>query len=245
MPRFFSAGGTVAGGVAFITGEDAAHARVLRLRVGDTLIVCDGTGRDHRCRVTKMSQDGLEAEVLETVASAAEPDLRVTVLAGFPKGERADYIVQKCTELGAAEIVFFLCERCVARPDTAAVGRKVTRFQRIAEAAAKQAGRGAVPIVRAVEDLGAALDIAAKAQLALFMYETGERLPLRAAIEGAGDIRTAAIVTGPEGGFEEYEAQLAGYAGLTRCSMGPRILRCETAPIAALAALLYATGNMD
>ena len=245
MPRFFAAGGTVAGGVAFITGEDAQHARVLRLRVGDRLVVCDGAGQDHHCRVTKMGEDTLEAEVLETEVSPAEPGVRVTVLCGFPKGERADYIVQKCTELGMAELVFFFCERCVARPDRASMGRKLARFQRIAEEAAKQSGRGVIPIVRAAEDFGAALDIAVKTQLPLFFYETGARLPLRRALEEADSPRTVALLTGPEGGFAEHEAKLAELAGMRLCSLGPRILRCETAPVAALTALMFATGNMD
>jgi 16S rRNA (uracil1498-N3)-methyltransferase len=245
MPRFFLAGGNMAGGIVVLSESDAEHARVLRMRVGDRLVVCDGEGKDHQCRIARLDKETVEAEVIGTEDCPAEANVRVTVLAGLPKGERADYLVQKCTELGAAEIVFFLCERCVARPAVAGLGHKLSRWQRIAEEAAKQSGRGVVPAIRAAADLGEMLDIAVHTELPLFFYETGERQPLKTVLQSAGEIRSAAVITGPEGGFEDYEAKLAAIAGARICSMGPRILRCETAPVAALAALMYETGNLD
>lgn len=245
MPRFFMAGGNFAGGTVLITGEDAAHAKVLRLRVGDRIVVCDGQRTDHHCTIKRISPAEVEAEVVESVPCPAEPDIRCTVLAGLPKqGERSDYVVQKCTESGASEIVFFLSHRCVSRPDAKALAKKVQRWQRIAEEAAKQSGRGIIPTVSAVGSFAEALDIAIKTDLPLFMYETGERVELRDAIAAAGKIGTAAILTGPEGGFEPFEAELAKKIGFKLCAMGPRILRCETAPLVALTALMYATGNL-
>ena len=242
MPRFFMAGSNIGRGSAVICGSDAEHIKVLRMKLGDELIICDGQGSDHRCRIKRISDGCVETEVLETGPSPAEPGVRCTILAGYPKGERADYIVQKCTECGAAEIVFFQCARCVARP--AGMEKKLVRFQRIAEEAAKQSGRGIIPKVSAVPDLAGALDMAVKTDLPLFMYETGERTPLKTALSSAGNISSAAIITGPEGGFERFEAELAAAVGIKLCSMGPRILRCETAPVAALTALMYETGNL-
>ena len=244
MPRFFLTGGsTIAGGTAFILGEDADHARVLRLRVGDRLIVCDA-GQDHLCTIKKIAPGEVEAEIDEVIPCRGEPSVRTLVLCGLPKGDKAEYIVQKCTEAGAAEIWFFLSHRCVAKfpsdPE-----KKVGRWQRIAEEAAKQSGRGAIPTVGILEEIGAAFQKAKETDLPLFMYETGDRLPIKEAVEAAGEIRSAAILTGPEGGFENYEAELAKVMGLQLCSMGPRIFRCETAPVAALAAVMYATGNME
>lgn len=245
MPRFFMAGGNFAGGTVLLSGEDAAHAKVLRLKVGDRIVVCDGKQTDHHCTIKRISPDGLEAEVVESVPCPAEPSVRCTILSGLPKqGERSDFVVQKCTESGAAEIVFFLSHRCVARPDARALEKKVQRWQRIAEEAAKQSGRGIIPTVSAVGSFAEALDIAIKTELPLFMYETGERVALKEAIEAAGSVQTAAILTGPEGGFEPFEAELAKKIGFRLCAMGPRILRCETAPVAALTALMYATGNL-
>ena len=245
MPRFFMAGGNFAGGTVLITGEDAAHAKVLRLRVGDRIVVCDGEQTDHHCTIKKISPTEVEAEVVESVPCPAEPSVRCTVLAGLPKqGERSDFVVQKCTEGGASEIVFFISHRCVAKPDAKALEKKVARWQRIAEEAAKQSGRGVIPTVSAVCSFAEALDIAIKTDLPLFMYETGERVELKDAVEAAGEIGSAAILTGPEGGFEPFEAELARKIGFRLCAMGPRILRCETAPLVALTALMYATGNL-
>jgi len=245
MPRFFMAGSNIAGGMAYISGADADHIKVLRLKAGDKIVICDGNKTDHYCRIRSIAPGAVEAEVIESVICPAEPSVRCTILAGIPKqGERSDYIVQKCTESGASEIVFFMCHRCVARPNEQGMEKKVQRWQRIAEEAAKQSGRGIIPKVSAVGSFAEALDIAVKTDLPLFMYETGDRVELREAIEAAGNISSAAIITGPEGGFEPYEADLASKIGIKLCAMGPRILRCETAPVTALTALMYATGNL-
>lgn len=244
MPRFFLTGGSsIAGGTAFIVGEDAAHAKVLRLKVGERLIICDGLGKDHHCKITRITPDQVEAEVFETVPCKGEPSVRAVVLCGLPKGDRADYIVQKCVEAGASEIFFFHSQRCIAKLPKKD-DKKIVRWQRIAQEAAKQSGRGIIPSVDVLEDIAEAFNRAKTADLPLFMYETGERTPLKETVEAAGSITSAAVITGPEGGFEPFEAELAGIMGLRICSMGPRIFRCETAPVAALSAIMYATGNM-
>jgi len=244
MPRFFMTGSSIGRGVAIVSGDDANHIKVLRMKIGDKIVICDGEGNDHHCRIASIKNGEVETEILKTEKNPGEPELKCTILAGLPKGERADFIVQKCTELGASEIIFFMSERCVARLDEKSLPKKVARFSRIAEEAAKQSGRGIVPTVSALGSFAEALDVAMKTDLKLFMYETGERKTMKAAIEAAGDIKTAAIITGPEGGFELFEAELAARLGFDTCSMGALILRCETAPIAALGALMYHSGNL-
>ena len=244
MPRFFLTGGsTVSGGTAFILGEDAEHAKVLRLRIGDKLIVCDGAGKDFHCTVKRIAPQEVEAEVFEVVPCQGEPSVKVTILCGLPKGDKTDYILQKCTEAGASEILFFQSQRCVAKM-TGDKDKKISRWQRIVEEAAKQSGRGIIPTVGFLPDLAEAFNKARTTDLPLFMYETGERETLKVVVEGASPLSSAAILTGPEGGFESFEADLARIMGLHICSMGPRIFRCETAPVAALSAIMYATGNM-
>ena len=242
MARFFMAGTNIEGGMAIIRGRDAEHVRVLRLRPGEDVIICDGEGTDYKCRLVYADKEQAEAEVLEVVRCPAEPTVKVTLLCGLPKGDRVDYIIQKGVEAGADEIRFFNCERCIARPETPE--KKLERWQRIAEEAAKQSGRGIIPQVAWAGDFVQALDAAIKKDLGLFMYETGEREALNTVLEANKEAKTAAIITGPEGGFEEYEAKLAKSCGLHVCSMGERILRCETAPIVALTATMYATGNL-
>ena len=111
MARFFMFGTNLDGGRAYIRGRDAEHVRVLRLRPGEELVICDGKGKDYRCRYITSTKDEVEAEVVEVVPCKGEPDVDVTVYAGLPKGERADFLIQKCVEAGAKRIVFFDCER--------------------------------------------------------------------------------------------------------------------------------------
>ena len=243
MPRFFMAGTNFAGGIAVLRGRDAEHVRVLRLRPGEELTICDGEGNDYKCRLVSSDRDQAEAEVIEVRRCPAEPSVAVTVLCGLPKGDRTDYILQKCVEAGASEIGFFQSSRCVAKPEYPE--KKIERWQRIAEEAAKQSGRGIIPRVFWAGDFAGALDAAVKKDLALFLYETGEREPLDQVLEANREIKSAALITGPEGGFAEFEAKLAKIAGLHICSMGERILRCETAPVVAVTALMYATGNLS
>ena len=139
MPRFFMAGTNLAGGRAFIRGKDAEHVRVLRLRPGEDVVICDGAGKDYRCRIVSSLSDEVEAEVVEVVPCRGEPAVAVTVYAGLPKGERADYLIQKCVEAGAGRIVFFDCERCVAKLDGRSVDKKLERFNRIVETAVGEA----------------------------------------------------------------------------------------------------------
>ena len=243
MARFFMAGTNLKGGMAILRGRDAEHVHVLRLRPGEDVIICDGEGTDYKCRLVRADKEQAECDVIEVVPCPAEPSVKVTMLCGLPKGDKTDYIIQKCVEAGAQEILFFQSDRCVARPDTPQ--KKLERWQRISEEAAKQSGRGIIPRVDWCGEFADALNEAAHRDLGLFMYETGEREKLDEVLSGHKDIQTAAIVTGPEGGFAPFEAELARIVGLHICSMGERILRCETAPVVALTAAMFATGNLS
>ena len=243
MPRFFMAGTNILGGMAIMKGRDAEHVHVLRMRPGEDMIICDGQGTDYKCRLVKADKEQVEAEVIEVVRCPAEPSVKVTVLCGLPKGDKTDYIIQKCVEAGAYEILFFSSSRCIAKLGNEE--KKLERWQRIAEEAAKQSGRGIIPQVGWAGELADAFDVAVKKDVGLFMYETGEREAMGDVLEANKSVSTAAIVTGPEGGFAPFEAELAKIVGLHLCSMGERILRCETAPVVALTAARYATGNLS
>lgn len=246
MPRFFMEQVDTTAKNIVITGRDAEHIKVLRMRPGEALTVCDGKGTDLNC--TLVSSDGKTAyaDVTEVTPSKAEPTVKVTVYAGLAKGDRVDYVAQKCTELGAHEIVFFNCDRCVVRLDPKkGADKKVERWQRIAEEAAKQSGRGIIPAVRYIDRYEEMLAEAAAKELKLFMYETGDRISMQQAIRAALPCTGAAVITGPEGGFTAEEAEAARRAGFAVCAMGPRILRCETAPLIPMTAILYETNNLD
>ena len=245
MARFFIAGTNIINGMAIMKGRDAEHVHVLRLRPGDDVILCDTKGSDYKCRIVKAQKDEVEAEVIEVTPCISEPSVKVSVLCGLPKGsDKTDYIIQKCVEAGANEICFFTSDRCVAKLDEGGRDKKLERWNRISEEAAKQSGRGIIPKVRWIGSFTDCLNESIKKDLSLFMYETGERESLNSVLDSAKDLNTVAVITGPEGGFAKFEADLAKVTGCHICSMGERILRCETAPVVAVSAVMYATGNL-
>lgn len=241
MPRFFVDTSISAGQEFILAGENAAHAKVLRLRIGESVTLCDGRGMDYACTVQEISKDQIVLFVDESKPSGAEPRVHATVYMGFSKGDKLEHVIQKATELGAGEIVAFPCSRCVVKYDDKTLAKKLPRWQKIAASAAEQSGRGIIPVVRTVDSFQAALNRAAEADTAIFFYENERANTLTAAL--STPFQSIALMTGPEGGFSEQEAQMALEAGLKVCTLGSRILRCETAPLCALSAVMYAAGE--
>lgn len=242
MPRFFVPKQEIGSSFLVLTGENAAHAKVLRLKNGDDVTICDGEGTDYICTVSDVANGQISLVVHSADPSQSEPKVACSVYMAFAKADKFEHVIQKATELGAAELVCFPSVRCVSRPDEKSLVKKLDRWQRIAASAAEQSRRGRIPQVIALPSYSSALKRAAEADLAVCFYENEEQLTFRAAIEAA-PFRTASLLTGPEGGFESEEVRQAAEAGLKICTLGSRILRCETAPLCALSALMYATGE--
>lgn len=240
MPRFFTT--EIEGETAFITGEDAKHiSRVLRMSAGDALTVSDGTGYDYDCVLEFADTDRVGARILRRYRNRTEPDVRITLYQALPKGDKLDFIIQKAVELGVTEIVPVLTKRCVSRPDPASFSKKLPRYQRIAAEAAKQCGRGIIPPVREMLSLEQALGRMADAPLALVFYEGGGA---RVSELFRPQTQAVSLLIGSEGGFAEEEIASCNAAGLQCATLGRRILRCETAPLAALTLIHTAAGEM-
>ena len=242
MARFFVDPEEMAGEEIVLTGENAQHAKVLRLKTGEEVLVCDGRGSECRCAVESVSSAEVVLTVLEKRASLTEAAVKVSVYTAFPKADKLEHVIQKATELGAFEIVAFPSGRCISKPDEKSLKKKLERWQKIAASAAEQSGRGVIPEVIALPSYAAALERAAQADKALMFYENEHATTLRMALE-SGSFRTVSLLTGPEGGLEEKEVEQARNAGLQVCTLGSRILRCETAPLCALSAVMYAAGE--
>ena len=242
MTRFFVQPAEWLQDAPSLTGENARHAKVLRLKCGEELLLCDGQGRECLCAVTAVSDGQIELTVLQRRDSQTEARVRVSVYMAFPKADKLEHVIQKATELGAYEIVAFPSGRCISKPDDKSLSKKVERWQKIAASAAEQSGRGRIPQVLTLPSYKAALERAAQADKALLFYENERATTLRMALE-SGVYETVSLLTGPEGGLEEREVQQALDAGLQVCTLGKRILRCETAPLCALSAVMYDAGE--
>ena len=238
MTRFFVAPAELDQQFLVLTGENAAHAKVLRLQNGEEVLVCDGAGNECICTISDVSPGQISLVVKSRQASASEAKVRASIYMAFSKGDKLEHVIQKATELGAAEIIAFPSNRCVSRPDEKSLAKKVERWQKIAASAAEQSGRGVIPQVLTVDSYKAALGRAAKADKAILFYENEKATTLRMALEES-KFTTISLLTGPEGGLEEKEVEQAKNAGLQICTLGPRILRCETAPAYVLSALAF------
>lgn len=225
-----------------LTGENAQHAKVLRLKSGEKITVCDGDGREWICAVRDMSQFEVTLQVLQGQQSVTEPRVKVSIYMALPKADKLEHVIQKATELGAYEIVTFPSARCVSKPDDKSLQKKVERWQKIAASAAEQSGRGRIPEVLVLRDFHEALHRAAQADKALLFYENEQATTLKMALSD-GSYQSVSLLTGPEGGLEEEEVRQARDAGLQVCTLGKRILRCETAPLCALSAVMYDFGE--
>ncbi len=225
-----------------ITGEDAHHiGRSLRMRTGEQLTVC-AEGMDYECEITRITESEVYLQPLSVRSCAAEPDVKVTLYQAIPKQDKLAEIVQKAVELGACEIVPVLTARCVARPSAADFEKKRQRLQKIAASAAKQSGRGIIPTVAPMLTWKQALQSMQAQDISVMLYEAegGVRFG-EVPLEGKKRI---GLFIGSEGGISAEEAQQAVEAGLHRVWLGSRILRCETAPTAAISILMYLTKNL-
>ncbi|MDD3193781.1 MAG: 16S rRNA (uracil(1498)-N(3))-methyltransferase [Oscillospiraceae bacterium] len=240
MPRFYI--DPPAGDFVTLSGEDARHiCRSLRMAVGEALTLCDGAGTDYAGALRQADGQSVTVEILSREPSRSEPSVFVRLYQALPKGDKMELILQKAVELGAGEIVPVLTDRCVSRPDEKSMEKKLARWQKIVTEAAKQCGRGRIPIVRPLMRFPQAAAELGQMEKGLFLYEKGG-LPLRESL--CGPAAQIGLFVGAEGGFSPEEAHTAIQAGAVSTSLGPRILRCETAPLAALAAILYETGDL-
>lgn len=241
MPRFFC--GAIAGGKAVLAGEDAAHiARSLRMQPGERLTLCDQEGTDFECVIDLVTPQEVFLTVEESHPCITEPSVFVRLYMALPKAEKMELIIQKAVELGVGEIVPVLTHRCVSRPDEKSMDKKLMRWNRIAAEAAKQSMRGRLPRVRPLLTFREAVQEMTASDSALLFYERST-LPMQQALDRIHT--TASIFVGAEGGFEESEVAYALEQGVASVTLGPRILRCETAPLAALSVLMYQTGNLN
>lgn len=244
MSKFFVDKSQITDKKAVIIGSDVGHiARVLRMEPGDGLILCDGEGYDYEATITSITKEEIEVEISSSYPCKNEPETEVTLFQGLPKQGKMEWIIEKCTEMGVTTIVPVQMTRSVVKLSSEQAAKKVERWQKTAREAAKQCGRGRVPKVA----MPVTLKDLAKGELPEFLllpYEAEKACPVREALANS-KVKTAGIFIGPEGGFEPEEAELLQSLGAHSVTLGPRILRTETAGLTALTVLLYEWNEMQ
>jgi 16S rRNA (uracil1498-N3)-methyltransferase len=214
-------------------------ARVLRARAGQLLTLFDGRGGEYQAAILEIDRRGVRVQIDLHRPIERESPLRITLLQALARGERMDFITQKATELGVAAIVAWGGERSVVRLDGKALARRCEHWRAVAISACEQCGRNRVPAIDAVGDLASACARADSASLRLLLAPDASRT-LTSVVQQASGI---SLAVGPEGGFSDSELALAAQHGFQTCRLGPRMLRAETAPLAALAAIQAVAGD--
>ncbi len=242
MYRFYISKKSITGSQIAITGPDVNHIKnVLRLEKGDWIIICDGEGTDYISRITDIDSYCVNVIVEKIQDTDTELGTKLVLFQGVPKGDKMELIVQKTVELGVSEIVPVLTKRCVVKLDKGKAVKKQKRWQAIAEAAAKQSGRGIIPEVHIPVTLEKAFDIASSLEYNMIPYELQDGIgSSRKIVAEACSKKSAGIFIGPEGGFEKEEIAQAVSRKIYPVTLGKRILRTETAGIAFISILMFA-----
>lgn len=241
MYRFFVEQDQIEEKVIHITGDDRNHIKnVLRMRVGEEILVSSGENKEYHCAVEEMN----ETEILAAIRYVQETDLelasKIYLFQGLPKGDKMELIIQKAVELGAYEIIPVAAKRCIVKLDAKKEASKRRRWEAISESAAKQSKRMVIPEVTKVMSFAEAVEYAGKLDIRLIPYELAKGMAdTKQLLESITPGQSIGIFIGPEGGFEEKEVELACAAGICPITLGRRILRTETAGMTILSILMY------
>ena len=238
MPKFFFNKNDISRGQVQLFGEDEKHIKtVLRAREGEEITLCDGEGMDYQCRIASLER-GVLLDIISKDVCETEPKTKITLYQGLPKADKMELIIQKCVELGIDRIVAVSTERAIVKLDKKET-KKLERWQKIAEAAAKQSGRGKIPeIGQQVLKFKEAVAEAKELDGAIIPYEKEQETGIRQFVQNFKG-ESVGVFIGPEGGFADEEIALAQENGITPITLGKRILRTETAGMTTTAILLY------
>ena len=222
-----------------ITGEDGNHLqKALRAKEGERILISDEQGFEYTCEISEITEGEVIAKILWKEEADRELPVRLTLFQGLPKGDKMELVIQKAVELGAVRIVPVETKRSVVKLDEKKAEKKQSRWQAIAESAAKQSKRAVIPEVLPALSMKEALKEAEELDMLLIPYELAEGMDeTRKRLQEVKEKRTAGIFIGPEGGFEEAEVEMAVQAGAYPITLGKRILRTETAGLYLLSVL--------
>ena len=243
MPKFFVKTNQINKNRITLYEDDVNHiANVLRKQIGEKINICNmDTSENFLCKIKEISKENIECEIIKTLKSETESSIDITIFQGLPKAEKMELIIQKCTELGVNTFVPVQMERCIVKLDTKSEIKKLDRWKKIAETAAKQSGRDIIPKVENIINLQKLLYSIHKYDIVLLAYENEKENTLKNAlntVKGKENLKIGVII-GPEGGIEEKEVEQLVKAGAQRITLGKRILRTETVGIVISSIITY------
>jgi 16S rRNA (uracil1498-N3)-methyltransferase len=250
MQRFFIQNKAFEGGVVKITGSDFNHiSHSLRMQIGDQLVINNEDGMEYLAEIQEISNQEVVVRIIKGKKNENEPQLKVTLAQAIPKKNNMDLIIQKCTEIGVSRIIPINTRRTIVKLDDRKFQKRRERWQRIAEEAAKQSRRGKVPTIDYLTDLDKMAQEIEAHDLVLIPWEEEQTTGLRKIWSQINiiskEINSVLIIIGPEGGFAAGEVEFVEKHGGRAVTLGPRILRTETAGFVALTAVLYQAGELD
>jgi len=245
MHKFFVTPKDIRGNSITITGEDVHHIKkVLRMDIGDELMVSDGNGKDYICKIDSFLKGIVKCTIIEKLNVNAESPLSIILYQCLPKSDKMELIIQKCTELGVKEIVPVISSRTIVKMEDDKRDKKLERWNKIARESAKQSNRAYVPIVRPPLNFEKALEEISELDLGIIPWEKENGNGLKHVLRDRKGVRDIGIMIGPEGGFSNEEVDKARKCGLISVTLGPRILRTETAGFVIVSIVMYEIGDM-
>lgn len=230
------------GNIATVQGDEAHHlCRVMRLKAGDEVVLCDREGFDYTAVAKDVNEKVITFDILSREKNQAEPAKNLTVYMALPKSDKLEFIVQKCCELGAKKLVPFISEFCVAQKSKKEDNKKA-RLAKISAEAAKQCGRSTPMEIGDTLTFKQLVQDMQNNDINLFFYEHAD-CPLKSI--SFADKTNVSVIIGSEGGFSEKECEILSQNGAKTISLGKRILRCETAAVSAVTLTMYTMGEME
>ena len=249
MPKFFIKNDQLENEKITILGEDVKHiSNVLRMKVGDVIQVCNSdTQINYNVELSSFEKDKVVGIITETIESEAESSINLKIFQGIPKSDKMELIIQKSTELGVKELIPVDMERCVSKINGKDAAKKIERWQKIAEVAAKQSGRDMIPNIENVMTIKQIAGLIDTLDMLIVPYERAEGYSFKDAVDEIKDKNidniSIGIVIGPEGGFEPSEIEILKDSGAKIVTLGKRILRTETVALAMSSVIMYELGG--
>lgn len=246
MPKFFINKDQIDEEKIKIVGTDVNHIKnVLRHKEGDLLTICNTSNKkDYICEISNINDENIECKIKEELASTVESNIHVTIIQGLPKSDKMELVIQKSVELGVYDIMPIEMKRCIVKLNDKDKQKKITRWQKISEVAAKQCGRNIIPKIKPILNIKNICNLIKEYDIVLVAYENEKENTIKNELQKIKKYYDdtsikVAVVIGPEGGISEEELELLKVSGAKTITLGNRILRTETVALNVLSIIMY------